>query len=93
MKPNKLAGVFLLCAVCIMALAPLASAQQKKPQLYFIEDYVIKPSMAAAYEATHKDLIATVFLPYNWSWPLADLRLGGFPLLFGLSDREPDRPR
>jgi hypothetical protein len=70
MKPNKLAGVFLLCAVCILALAPMASAQQKKPQLYFIEDYVIKPSMAAAYEATHKDLITTVFLPYNWSWPL-----------------------
>jgi hypothetical protein len=70
MKPNKLAGVFLFCAVCIMALAPMVSAQQKKPQLYFIEDYVIKPSMAAAYEATHKDLIATVFLPYNWPWPL-----------------------
>jgi hypothetical protein len=70
MKPNKLAGVFLFLAVCIMALAPFASAQQKKPQLYFVEDYVVKPSMVATYEAASKDLIATVFQPYNWSWPL-----------------------
>jgi hypothetical protein len=70
MKPNKLAGVFLFLAVCIMALAPFASAQQKKPQLYFVEDYMVKPSMVATYEAASKDLIATVFQPYNWSWPL-----------------------
>lgn len=71
MKPIKTAGVFLFLAVAVMALALLAPAQEKKPQLYFVEDYVIKPSMVAQYEAEHKEVIATVYQPHNWSWPLA----------------------
>ena len=70
MKPNKMAGVFLLLAVGVAALALLAPAQEKKPQLYFVEDYVIKPSMVAQYEAASKEVIATIFQPHSWSWPL-----------------------
>jgi len=70
MKPNKLAGVFLLLAVGVMALALLAPAQEKKPQLYFVEDYVIKLSMVPQFEAAFKEVMATVWKPYDWPWPL-----------------------
>lgn len=70
MKPNKSTGVFLLLAVGFLALALVASAQEKKPQLYFIEDYVVKPSMVPQFEAALKDFMATVFKPYNWPWPM-----------------------
>lgn len=70
MKPKKWAGVFLFLAVCVLALSIAATAQEKKPQLYFIEDYVVKPSMVPQFEAALKDLIATVYKPYNWPWPM-----------------------
>jgi hypothetical protein len=70
MKPNKLAGVFLALAVCVLALTIAAAAQEKKPQLYFIEDYVVKPSMVPQFEATLKEIMATVYKPYNWPWPM-----------------------
>jgi hypothetical protein len=70
MKPNKWAAVFLFLAVCVLAVSIAAAAQEKKPQLYFVEDYVVKPSMVPQFEATLKDALATVFKPYNWPWPM-----------------------
>ena len=70
MKPNKLAGVFLALAVCVLALSIISTAQEKKSQLYFIEDYVVKPSMVVQFETAIKDLTATVLKPYNWPWPM-----------------------
>ncbi len=70
MKPSKLAGIFLFLAVCVLALTVAAAAQEKKPQLYFVEDYVVKPSMVLQFEATFKEVMATVYKPYNWPWPV-----------------------
>ncbi len=69
MKSGKTAAVFLLFAACILALQ--APAQEKKPQLYFVEDYVVKPSYVAAFEAAVKELVGSVFTPYPWPWPMA----------------------
>lgn len=70
MKPNKWAGVFLFLAVCVLALSIAATAQEKKPQLYFVEDYVVKPSMVAQFEATIKQVYSTIFAPTGWPWPI-----------------------
>jgi hypothetical protein len=70
MKPKKWAGVFLFLAVCVLALTVAAAAQEKKPQLYFVEDYVVKPSMVPQFEAAFKEFMATVFKPHNWPWPV-----------------------
>jgi hypothetical protein len=46
-----------------------ATAQEKKPQLYFIEDYVVKPSMIPQFEAALKEFTTGFFQPYAWPWP------------------------
>jgi hypothetical protein len=69
MKPNKLAGVLLVLAVGVTALALVASAQEKKPQLYFVEDDVVKPAMVAQFEAALKETTAALFKAYGWPWP------------------------
>lgn len=68
MKPKKWAGVFLFLVFCFLAIS-MAAAQEKKSQLYFVEDYVVKPSMVPQFEATLKDVIATLYKPYNFPWP------------------------
>jgi hypothetical protein len=69
MKPNKLACVLLFLAVSVLAFSLPAPAQEKKPQLYFVEDDVVKPAMVAQFEAAMKDVVATLFKAYSWPWP------------------------
>jgi len=70
MKPNKLAGVFLFLAVSVMALALLAPAQEKKPQLYFVEDDLVKPAMVSQFEAVIKEFNAAMWTQFNWPWAM-----------------------
>jgi hypothetical protein len=70
MKPNKLAGVFLWLAVGVMALALVAAAQEKKPQLFFVEDDVVKPAMVAQFEAVIKEFNAAMLTQFNWPWAM-----------------------
>jgi hypothetical protein len=70
MKIGKSAGVVLLLAVCILAFAFPAPAQEKKPQLYFVEDYVVKPALVAQFEAGIKELNTSIWAAYNWPWPM-----------------------
>jgi len=70
MKPNKTVVVFLLFAAGVLGFALQAPAQEKKPQLYFIEDYVVKPGLVAPFEAAVKELVASIFTPYTWPWPM-----------------------
>jgi hypothetical protein len=69
MKPNKLACAFLFLAVSVLAFALPAPAQEKKPQLYFVEDDVVKPAMVAQFEAALKETVTTLFKAYGWPWP------------------------
>jgi hypothetical protein len=70
MKPNKMMVVFLFLAVSVLAFALPASAQEKKPQLWFVEDNVVKPAMAAQFEAALKEFNAAMWVPYNWPWAM-----------------------
>jgi hypothetical protein len=70
MKPSKRVRVSFVLVVGVLVLSLAAIAQETKAQLYFIEDYVVKPSMVPQFEATLKDALTTVFKPYNWLWPM-----------------------
>jgi hypothetical protein len=70
MKPNKRVQVSFVLAVGVLVLSLAAIAQEKKPQLYFIEDYVVKPAMVTQFESTLKDLVAKVYKPFNFPWPM-----------------------
>jgi hypothetical protein len=70
MKPNKLAGVLLFLTAEILALGIGAAAQEKKPQFYMVEEYVVKPSMVAQFETGLKDVVATIYKPFDWPWPM-----------------------
>jgi hypothetical protein len=69
MKPNRLVCVLLFLAVSVLAFALPAPAQEKKPQLYMVEDDVVKPAMVAQFEAVVKEVNATLFKAYGWPWP------------------------
>lgn len=69
MKPNRLACALLFLAVSFLAFALPAPAQEKKPQLFFIEDDVVKPAMVAQFEAALTETVATLFKAYSWPWP------------------------
>ena len=70
MKPNKLAGVFLFLAVSVIALAPVAAAQENKPQLWFVEDDLVKPAMVSQFEAVIKEFNAAMWTQFNWPWAM-----------------------
>jgi hypothetical protein len=70
MKSKKRVGVFLFVTAGILALSFIAAAQEKKPQLFFIEDYVVKPSMVPQFEAALKGFTKELFQPYAWPWPM-----------------------
>jgi hypothetical protein len=70
MKPNKQMAVLLFLAVSALAFALPAPAQEKKPQLWFVEDNVVKPAMAAQFEAALKEFNAAIWGPYNWPWAM-----------------------
>ncbi|HYA48835.1 MAG TPA: hypothetical protein VEG35_03965 [Burkholderiales bacterium] len=69
MKPIKSAVTLLFLAAAVLAFATPAPAQEKKPQLYFIEEDVVKPAMVAQFEAVVKEVNATLFKAYGWPWP------------------------
>lgn len=68
MKPVKLAFALVFLAFSVPALLSARAAEEKKAQLYFVEDYAVKPSMAPQFEASIKEFIMTVLKPYGWSW-------------------------
>ncbi|MEN6312098.1 MAG: hypothetical protein ABFD80_11230 [Acidobacteriota bacterium] len=70
MKPYKTAVVFLLFAACALGFALQAPAQEKKPQLFFIEDYAVKPGMVGPFEEAVRELVASIMTPYAWPWPM-----------------------
>ncbi len=70
MKSEKRVGVFLFVTVGILALSFVAAAQEKKPQLYFVEDYLVKPSMVAQFEGALKEAYNTIFTPNAWPWSI-----------------------
>jgi hypothetical protein len=70
MKPNKLVAVFLFLAIGVIAFVLPTPAQEKKPQLYFVEDYLVKPGMVSQFEAAVKELNAALWAPYNWPWAM-----------------------
>lgn len=61
-----LAGVFV---ACFFAQVMLAQAQEQKPQLWFVEDMVVKPSKINDFEAVTKDFNA-VFKKYGFPYPM-----------------------
>ena len=61
-----LAGVFL---VCFFSQVMLAQAQEQKPQLWFVEDMVVKPSKINDFEALVKDF-NEVMKKYGWPYPM-----------------------
>lgn len=56
-------------AVCLGLLIAPARAEEQKAQPYFIEEVVVKPFMAAQYEAATKEAIA-MYKEYKWPWPM-----------------------
>jgi hypothetical protein len=70
MKPNRSVVAWLVLAVVALAFALPAPAQEKKPQLWFVEDNVVKPAMAAQFEAALKEFNAAMWAPYNWPWAM-----------------------
>jgi len=70
MKPNKSVVVFLFLAVSVLAFTLPAPAQEKKPQLFFVEDDVVKPAMVPQFEAALKEFIASMWTPFSWPWTM-----------------------
>lgn len=65
-------SVFLIVGlvVCLSALTILAQAEEQKGQLWFVDQYVVKPSMVGEFEAGVKEWIAQCTrhnYPYRWN--------------------------
>ena len=62
--------VFLLGLVfCFCALSSLAQVEEQKAQLYFFEEFIIKPSMIGEFEKVQKEWIVSATehkYPYPW---------------------------
>jgi hypothetical protein len=58
-KISVFLSVFLVFG--LFAVADLAFSQEKKPQLYFIEEYVVKPPMVVKFEAVVKKALELGF--------------------------------
>jgi len=70
MKPSKMVAVLLFLTVSALVSALPAVAQEKKPQLYFVEDYTVKPAMVAQFEAAIKELNASLWTAFAWPWAM-----------------------
>ncbi len=70
MKPIRSVVACLVLAVVALAFAMPAPAQDKKPQLWFVEDYAVKPSMVVQFEAVVKELNGSVWTAFAWPWAM-----------------------
>jgi len=68
LKPSLV--VFFFLAVFVLALILPASAQEKKPQLYWVEEDIVKPAMVNQFEAATKETIEAILKAYNWPWAM-----------------------
>jgi len=60
-----IAGVFVF--LCLLSSGYLVKAEEETPELIYVFDIDVKPSMAAEYEAAQKEMIA-IYPKYGWPY-------------------------
>ena len=68
MKGKILISLMVGLVVTLWAVTALAQAEERKAQLFFVEDVVVKPSMAAEYEAVMKEVV-TLCTKHKFPYP------------------------